>query len=690
MNKYFSIALLILLLSLKAHAQHSKKDSLTLKLQTATLQDKIKLYLELSDWADSYAESINYCAKALNIANEIKNIQYQADINYTMGVVHYSEGKYMYSEKRFLEALVFYQQKIDSASIAKTYYRLALCYKYWGKYRNAVKYAQLGLDMNEKLKSVQGIVDVTLVFGYIYQAWGNQKQAEMYFNKALQMLDRNKQNSNLAFALLGKGNVYFATEKKDSAKLLIDESYKIFLGIKSEYGQALCLRDLANFYITEKDYKKAESTIDKSLGLLKSINNKRGISEVLVLKGNMYLKKGNYSRAIELYQAGQKLAIEMELQEEIVKNYKTISKVYEARKDPAKSLKYYKLYSEMKDSVFTSETFEQISEMQTKYETDKKEKENKLLKIDNELKQSVIERQYILVLAIVIVLSLAIALAVIFFRGRQRERENNLVLEEQKNEIEFSHQQITDSINYANRIQGALLPDANILKTTLKDNFVLFKPRDIVSGDFYWIKQIKNQLIVVVADCTGHGVPGAFMSLLGISFLTDIMSREIVPNAAEILEKMRQMVKSSLKQDNSEKTTKDGMDMSLCIINTDSLEMQFAGANMPLYLIRKGNLEIFKGTNNPIGIYLKEKPFENQHIQLMPDDNIYLFSDGYIDQFGGKQGGKFKPIHFREALLAIYQSDMKYQKQLLEEIFMEWKKSIQDQTDDVLVFGMRI
>ncbi len=690
MNKYFSIVILIILFSIKVHAQHSKKDSLTQKLQTATLHDKVKLYLQLSDWADNYAESINYCAKALNIANELKNIQYQADINYAMAVVHYSEGKYMYSEKRFLEALGFYQQKIDSISIAKTYYRLALCYKYWGKYRNAIKYAQLTLDLNEKLKSVSGIVDATLVFGYIYQAWGNQKEAEVYFNKALQMLDRNKPNSNLAFALLGKGNVNFAIAKKDSAKSLFDESYEIFLAIKSEYGQALCLRDLANFYISEKDYKKAESTIDRSLGLLKSINNKRGISEVLVLKGNMYYKKGNYQRAIELYQAGQKLAVEMELQEEIVKNYKTISKVYEARKDLAKSLKYYKLYSEMKDSVFTSETFEQISEMQIKYETDKKEKENNLLKIDNELKQSVIERQYILVLSITIVLGLVIVLAVFSFRGRQREREYNLVLEQQKKEIENSHQQITDSINYASRIQGALLPETNLLKNTLKDHFVLFKPRDIVSGDFYWIKQIKNQLIVVVADCTGHGVPGAFMSLLGISFLSDISSKLIAPNASDILEKMRQMVKTSLKQDDSEKTTKDGIDMSLCIINTDTLEMQFAGANLPLYLIRKGNLEIFKGTNNPIGIYLKEKPFENQQIQLMANDNIYLFTDGYTDQFGGKNGGKFKPTHFREALLTIHQSDMKYQKQLLEEIFVEWKKSVQDQTDDVLVFGMRI
>ncbi len=690
MNKYIIIALLIATFTVKMQSQESKKDSLTLKLHSASLYDKVGLYLQLSDLADSYTESINYCAKALNIANELKNIGFQADINFEMGIVHYSEGKYMYSEKRFLEALSFYQQRNDSISIASTYYRLALCDKNWEKYRNAIKYAQLGLGLNERLKSINGIMEITLASGFIYQAHGDQKEAEIYFNKALKAIDRKIHNSNLAFALLGKGNVFFALSKKDSAKIMFNESYKIFLDLKNAYGQALCLRDQANYYISEKDYNKAELSIDKSLGLFKSIKNKRGIFEVLVLKGDLYFKKGNYTRAIELYLAGQKLAMEMQLQEETVKNFKTISKVYEAQKDLAKSLKYYKLYTELKDSVVTSETLEQLSEMQNKYETEKNEKENNLLRIDNELKHSIIEKQYILVLSIIIVLGLTIALAVIFFKGRQRERENNQIMEQQKEEIEFSHQQITTSINYASRIQGALLPETILFKNSIKDHFVLYKPRDIVSGDFYWIKQIKNQLVIAVADCTGHGVPGAFMSLLGISFLTEIMSRQIIPNANEILEKLREMIKVSLKQDNLEQPTKDGMDMALCIINTDSLKMQYAGANMPLYLIRKGNLEIVKGTNNPIGIYLKEKPFENQQIQLMPDDNIYLFSDGYVDQFGGKKGGKFKHTHFREALLAIYHSNMSLQKQLLEDIFEEWKNSAYDQTDDVLVLGMKI
>jgi len=690
MNKYIWITFIICFLSIKVQSQDTKIDSLNIKLQTAGTKAKVEIYLQLSDLTDNYQESINYCARALTIANELKDARLQADANFAMGVVHYFEGKYMYSEKRFLEALALYQGKNDSSSFANTYYWLALCNKYWGKYRNAVKYAQLGLDINEKLNSTKGIVDITLVFGYIYQSWGNQKQAEVYFNKALKQLDRKLTNSNLAFALLGKGNVLFASMKKDSAKLLFDESYKIFYNLQNTYGQALSLRDLAKYYISIKDFKKAESTINKSLVLLKSINNKRGISEVFILKGDMYFKKGNYSRAVELYIAGQKLAIEMELQEEIVKNYKTISKAYEAKKDNTRALKYYKLYSELKDSVFTSETFDQLSEMQTKYETEKKEKENKVLKIDNELKQSVIERQYVIVLSIIIVLGLVIALAFIFFKGQQKERKNNQILELQKEEIEISHQQITASINYASRIQGALLPETTLLENSLKGHFVLYKPRDIVSGDFYWLKQINNKLVVVVADCTGHGVPGAFMSLLGISFLTEILSRQPMPNTDEILEKLRKMIKVSLKQDSTDKSSKDGMDLALCIFNTDTFELQFSGANMPLYLVRKGHLEIFKGTNNPIGIYLKEKPFERNQIQLMPDDNIYLFSDGYVDQFGGQKGEKFKLAHFRNALLAIHQSDMLLQKKLLEDIFDEWKNSNHEQTDDVLVLGMKI
>ena len=690
MNKYLAFAFLICCLSINTLSQENKKDSLLQKLPSAIQKEKLKILVQLSDLSNDYIESINYSSRALIIANEIKDVNYQANINFNIGVLHYSEGKYMYSDKRFIEALAFFEMINDSSSIAKTYYWLALCNKYWGKYRNAIKYAQLSLDLNEKLKSVKGIVDVTLVFGYIYQAWGNQNQAAVYFHRAIKMLDKKSPDLNLGFAKLGKGNVLLAYSKRDSAKLFFDESYQIFLSLKNIYGQALSLRDLARYYMIIKDYKKAETSLDKSLGLLKSINNKRGISEVMVLKGDLYLKKGNYSRAIELYTAGQKLAIEMELHEEIVKNYKTVSKAYESKKDLPKAMKYYKLYSELKDSVFTKETFEQLSEMQTKYETEKKDKENKVLKIDNELKQSVIERQYILVLSVIIVLGLAVALAIIFFRGREIEKKNNQVLEQQKQEIELSHQKITDSINYASRIQSALLPETSSLKKSVKDYFVLYKPRDVVSGDFYWSKQINNKLVMVAADCTGHGVPGAFMSLLGISFLTEILSTTVAPNTIDILEKLRHMIKDSLKQDDSHKTTKDGIDMALCILNTDTLELQFAGANMPMYLIRNGKLEIFKGINNPIGIHLKEKAFENIQIQLLPNDSVYLFSDGFVDQFGGKKSEKFKPTHFRNALLAINQADMATQKQMLEDIFEEWKTKANDQTDDVLVLGFKV
>jgi serine phosphatase RsbU (regulator of sigma subunit) len=323
-------------------------------------------------------------------------------------------------------------------------------------------------------------------------------------------------------------------------------------------------------------------------------------------------------------------------------------------------------------------------------ETEKKDKENKVLKIDNELKQSVIERHYILLLFVIVVAGLLVTLAIIYLRGREKEKKNNQILEQQKQEIELHHQQITDGINYASRIQGALLPEISLLKNSVKDYFILYKPRDIVSGDFYWSKQIKNQLVVVAADCTGHGVPGAFMSLLGISLLTEILSTQIVPEATTVLEKLRQLIKDSLKQDDSHKTTKDGIDMALCIINTETLELQFAGANMPMYLIRKGKLEIFKGINNPIGIHLKEKPFENIRLQLLPGDSMYLFTDGFVDQFGGKKSEKFKPTHFRNALLAISQSDMATQKQMLDDIFEEWKTKANDQTDDVLVLGLKV
>ena len=267
-------------------------------------------------------------------------------------------------------------------------------------------------------------------------------------------------------------------------------------------------------------------------------------------------------------------------------------------------------------------------------------------------------------------------------------------IDEIKNEIEHRHNEVTKSINYAQRIQKALLPSEDVFKQCPYEYFVLWKPRDIVSGDFYWLKQFEELTIVVVADCTGHGVPGAFMSVLGISFLNDILSKGNTFKANEVLEKMRMLVKSSFHQQDSGRKVKasDGMDMAICIINNKTLELDFAGANNPLYIIRNNELTTLKATRSPIGSHPFEKPFESQDFTLQKDDQLYMFSDGFIDQFGGQRGRKFLKKNFQRLLLHITkeQLPMEEEKEILSIAMKEWQGNKYKQIDDILILGLRI
>jgi len=264
----------------------------------------------------------------------------------------------------------------------------------------------------------------------------------------------------------------------------------------------------------------------------------------------------------------------------------------------------------------------------------------------------------------------------------------------QKNEIENKNKNLTDSIQYALRIQEAMLPPREILSANLPEHFILYKPRDIVSGDFYWFKQINHFIFIVAADCTGHGVPGAFMSLLGISHLNEIISKKEICPPNEILNELSQRIKNSLHQEGQKGQSQDGMDIALCIIDIENNTIQFSGAHNPLYLIRKNetNYELYetKADKMPIGVHPKEDiSFTNNEIQLQKNDTIYLFSDGYVSQFGGNKLEKYKTKRLKELLTKIQDSNMNTQKEILEQSLMEWKGN-QKQVDDILVIGIRL
>ena len=273
-------------------------------------------------------------------------------------------------------------------------------------------------------------------------------------------------------------------------------------------------------------------------------------------------------------------------------------------------------------------------------------------------------------------------------------KEANQTLEQKvidrTQKIEAQNKEITCSIQYASRIQNALLPPNEDMTRLLPSYFVLSKPRDIVSGDYYWLAHKDDKVIIAVADCTGHGVPGAFMSILGVSFLNEIVNKAVTIRANEILNQLCGQVIKSLHQTGKNDKTRDGMEMALCVIDSGKQKLQYSGAFRPLFLIRDNELKEFKGDNMPIGIYEQEdQSFTNNEILFQKKDILYMFTDGYVDQFGGADRKTFRSENFKKLLIDIHVLPMHEQKKALEKKFEEWRGEI-DQVDDILILGIRM
>jgi len=302
------------------------------------------------------------------------------------------------------------------------------------------------------------------------------------------------------------------------------------------------------------------------------------------------------------------------------------------------------------------------------------------------LQAEAIQTQKIIILAAALALLLVFGLVYFVWRNYQNKKRANILLQAQKDQIAYQKQHITDSIEYAKMIQTAILPSMELFSHRL-EHFVLFKPRDIVSGDFYWAEEIDGKYLIVTADCTGHGVPGAFMSMLGISMLNEIIISKAISRPDLILNQLRDKIIEALKQE-AGSILKDGMDMTICLFDLNTGQLQFSGANNPLYVVSEGLLSQIKGDKMPVAIHELMEPFTLHQLELKQGDTFYTFSDGFADQFGGPERKKFLAKNFRNLLLSIQSLSMIEQRNRLDEVFTDYRKEV-EQIDDVVVIGVK-
>lgn len=661
-------------------------------------QDSIYNLLAKGYLKESNQKSEKFANTALQIARQTNDKTEESKALKTLGLVYVYRGDKESALEYWLKELKLNEEMNDQKAVSTSLVNIGILYKNWAKYEKAINYYQRALKIQEKSNDQDGKGLSYANIGNLYWYIGNTDKAIDYYKQAIdifEILDNKTQQARIYNNL---GLIRVDDRKFDEAIEHFNKGLQLYEELDNKQGIAMTLTNIGSFYLEKKNYQKALENCYKSLEIMKEIGISERIPYSLVQIGEIYLEWGKYAQALDYYMQSLEMFKKGNLKKEMYDNYRDISKAYRNLGNYKKALEYYQKYANLKDSTFTEQMHKQITEMQTKYETEKKEQEIKLLNKDKALQKTRIKQQRILIYVFIGVFIIVIIFSLLLFKQIQETKKANRKLEHQNEEISkqrdliFEQKQaITDSILYARRIQTAVLPPAEYMDTLLNDYFILYKPKDIVSGDFYWLTHKDNKTIVVAADCTGHGVPGAFMSMLGVSFLNEIVNKNDVLQANIILDLLRQEVIKSLRQTGKEGESKDGMDIALSIIDLENMEVDFAGAYNPLYLIRNNELHQYKASKMPIGIhYAGLKPFKNTNVNIEKGDCLYTFSDGFVDQFGGEDGKKYMSKNFKRLLVKIHQKPMAEQKEILDNEIKQWIGEDYEQIDDILVIGIRI
>ncbi|MCX6311412.1 MAG: tetratricopeptide repeat protein [Bacteroidetes bacterium] len=650
--------------------------------------------------------SIYFAKQALEIATKRKNNLEKSEAMNNLAYALYYSGESDTALNIFHKSIKLARAVGDSNNVIFAMNKLGFIYREKGDYPKALISYNQALTSNIGEKNVEEAANSYLNIGVIYNDQKNYKDALRYEETGLRLYQKAGNESRVANSYARIGNTYLDLTDTIKAIDYYEKSLALFSKSNNLRGIAVCLNNLANIYNYQNNIPKAIDYYNRALEIREKIGDKNGIALICNNLGDLYIEDGKFDQAILYENKSLALARELDYRDMMKSDYLSLSKAYEKLGDDKKALDYYKQYYEINDSIFNEKNSEQVNELNTKFDTERRQKAFESLAKENNLKAVALDEQKRRNLFMGSALVLLVILVFVIYRNATKSKQANVILEKQKNEIALQkkivdeqHHDMLDSINYAKRIQFAVLPTQEEMRELFPGSFVFFRPRDIVSGDFWWIGKSGKTKIVAVVDCTGHGVPGAFMSLIGNTALNEVVKEKHITDPGEILTQMANVVVAALKQTNfdrpegnllSMKGVKDGMDISLCCIDEENNVLKFAGANNPLYYITNGEMHEIKGDRQPVGVFQGHlKPFTVHTIPLKDLDAFYMFTDGFADQFGGASGKKFKYSQLKETLLTISGKNLAQQKNSIEKTFDDWKGEL-DQVDDVLLAGVII
>ncbi len=639
----------------------------------------------------NYDKSLEYYQRSLNIKEELNDKKGIAATANNIGEIYKFKGDYQNALLNYQKSYKLKNELNDRQGMASSLNNLGEIYSLWGDYEKAIDYYLKANSLWSEQENLHLISVSYHNIGDLYYKLNNQKLAQKNYLKALETQTRLKDRNGMIHSLKNLGDLYLKSGNYDKAEQCFIKAITYARELEDKTAIASILNYFGKLHIEQEDYNVAIKYFNQSLAINEELGSQYGIAVSNNLLGNVYKELGKYKLALRHYHASLDIANSINNLNLIKDNYGGIALTYQAAENYRDAFNNYMLFQEIKDSLLTEQKFKQISELETKYQAEQKEKEIKLKDIELEKKETEIQQRKFQRNALLLGILLIFMLALAIYRSYREKQKANIILSRQKAEIEEKNKEITSSIRYAKNIQNALLPHPDFVKELFPDSFIFYRPKDIVSGDFYWFAESENYNYVAAVDATGHGVPGAFISLLGFNLLNTIIKENPDIGAAEFLNKLNIGFSKRMYKSYEKEALQDSMDLALCRIEKSGKQLEYAGAYNPVWIARKGEKIIHKADKLSIGssIEYPDRQYTSHSISLNKGDMIYLFSDGYADQFGGPRSKKFMYKKLKELLLENCLKKPSRQKEILNENLINWKKDL-EQIDDILIIGIRI
>jgi tetratricopeptide (TPR) repeat protein len=627
---------------------------------------RVDLLLKAGDFYE-YTQpdsAILFYQQAYELSVEINSKSRIAKCSNYIGIVYWNMGMYHDAISNFENALVIVTELNQKQKIAACLNNLGNVYKDIGHYEKAIQHYINSLRIKEEIKDSSGISASYNNLGVVHEKLKSYDKALDYYNRAL--IIRNKLNDEKGVADVYVNIGLINKETGDFFKALdfFNRALEKYLKIEDMKGISACYGNIGNVYLNGTgDLQKASDYINKSLEVDRKIGNQLGIAQMLNSLAVLNYQTKNFNSSISFAKQSAEISSEYDYLPVLKTSYEYLFLSYEALGHYKEALQYLKRNRTITDSIYNEESVKQMKELEAKYESDKKEllidnlnKENIIKEIEINKSQEVRKKQFYLIILFIALLALVFTTLIFIYKQYVTKKKSNLLLKKfnseiiQKNEeistqrdeiaaqrdlatnqrdiIAKQQKDIKDSINYAFQIQSALFPTDEDLRLILKDYFIFYRPRDIVSGDFYWVNKFGNKIIIVASDCTGHGVPGAFMSMLGIAFLNEIVNKEQVTAPDKILNRLRENIILAMKQHGENVKQQDGMDAVAITIDRQAGTLEFAGANNPLYIVSGSGLRV-PGSGNPKPETRNPKPGTDR-AQRRQNARSHIFADAAL------------------------------------------------------------